>query len=274
MTDQSNEACQYVMAQLPSGWQPQVGLTLGSGLGALVDAMTVVARIAYRDIPGFVAGDVAGHAQALVLGELAGVRVACLQGRVHAYEGIDLAVLRTMMRCLQRLGCHTWLGTNAVGSMREDCPPGALVLITDHINFQGINPLVGPNDASVGPRFMPMGDAYDVTLRDAMHAAAKAAGVTLQEGVLIGVLGPSYETAAEIRAFKTWGADVVGMSTVPEVILARHCGLKVAVISTVTNMATGMAMQEATHDDVVAVAEQAAGHLQSVLQQFLAHCKR
>lgn len=268
MFDRSKEASASIIAQC-GNWRPEVGMVLGSGLGSLIDEMKPVVAIDYQDIPGFSGGAVQGHARRLVLGELAGQKVACLQGRAHFYEGVSTEVLRTMVRTLKRLGCHTWLATNAVGSLNIEVMPGQLVLINDHINFQGINPLVGENDPEMGPRFFPLNNAYDADLRALMHEAAQSLGLTLPEGVYISVLGPNYETAAEIRAFRAWGADVVGMSTVPEVLVAHHCGMKVVVVSMVTNLATGLSSEPANHEEVIEVADQAADQLRSLITEFL-----
>jgi xanthosine phosphorylase len=272
MFDQSLAASRFI-AERVGDWRPQLALQLGSGLGDVVSEMSNPISIPYQEIPGFVSGNVQGHAQALVLGELAGVKVACLQGRAHFYEGVSSDVLCTMVRSLQRLGCGYWFGTCAVGSLQAQWLPGQLVALNDHINFQGSNPLLGPNDDTVGPRFVAMDDAYDAELRKRLQVAAKGMGMDLPEGVYIGVLGPSYETAAEIRAFKAWGADVVGMSTVAEVILARHCGMRVAVVATVTNLATGLSGTAANHGEVLEAAAQAAVKLRELLNHFLESIK-
>lgn len=272
MSDQSIAASAFIAEKL-GDWRPQLALQLGSGLGDVINEMRDPVHIPYHSIPGFVSGAVAGHGQALVCGELAGTRVACLQGRAHFYEGVSRDVLCTMIRSLRRLGCDYWFGTCAVGSLREAWLPGQLVLLHDQINFQGSNPLVGPNDDAVGPRFVAMDDAYDPVLRQHLQDAAKQMGLALPEGVYIGVLGPSYETAAEIRAFKAWGADVVGMSTVAEVIVARHCGMRVAVVATVTNLATGLSNTAANHDEVLDAAGHASVQLRELLNQFLESIK-
>jgi xanthosine phosphorylase len=228
------------LAQRLGSWRPQIAIVLGSGLGDVTQSMQVKDTIPYREIPDFFAGTVVGHDKQLVCGEWQGKKVVALQGRAHFYEGASVEAVQIMVRAMRDIGCEMWLATNAVGSLDPAIRPGQLVLINDHINFQGINPLVGANDEAVGPRFVALNDAYDADARQQLQEIAKQQDIALAEGVYIAVLGPSYETAAEIRAFRSWGADVVGMSTVPEVILARHCGMRVAVISTVTNMATGL----------------------------------
>ncbi|HEX6389129.1 MAG TPA: purine-nucleoside phosphorylase, partial [Solirubrobacteraceae bacterium] len=202
----------------------RVGIVLGSGLGALVDEVEDAVTTPYEEL-GFAVGAVAGHAQAVTTGTLAGVPVALFAGRAHLYEGTPVAAVRAPIRWLRAQGAELLLQTNAAGSLREEVGPGSLMAISDHINLTGVNPLVGPNDDEVGPRFVPMGDAYDPELLAALRDAAASVDVPLSEGVYLAVSGPSFETAAEIRAFRTLGADAVGMSTVHETIVARHAGL-------------------------------------------------
>lgn len=230
------------------GFKPKIGLILGSGLGALAEQIKNPVRISYKDLPGFPVSTVSGHAGQLVLGELHGIPVACYQGRVHGYEGASAQNFKIFIRTLKLLGCEILLITNSSGSLREEIGPGQLVLIKDHINFHPTSPLVGLNEDEFGPRFFPMDDAYDPKLRLKFHEAAKKLKIELSEGVYISVVGPQFETPAEIRAFKILGADVVGMSTVPEVIVARHCGLRVAAISVITNYAAGMSAEQITHE--------------------------
>ena len=196
---------------------------LGSGLGALADELTDAVTIPYAELPGFRVGTVSGHAGALTLGHLDGVPVACLRGRSHVYEGIEASAVTTPIRTLRLIGAEILVLTNAAGSLRPEAGPGSLVALTDHINLQGFNPLMGPNDEAVGPRFPSLSDTYDPELRAGLHAAADELGTPLHDGVYLAVSGPSFETPAEIRAFRTLGADLVGMSTVPEAIVARHC---------------------------------------------------
>jgi xanthosine phosphorylase len=213
---------------------------------------------------------VAGHAGTLSLGTLAGLPVACLQGRRHVYEGGDPGAMRGPVRALRAAGAEALLVTNAAGSLRREVGPGSLMAIADHVNLLGVNPLTGPNDDAVGPRFPSLRDAYDPALRAALHAAARALGVPLAEGVYLATAGPSFETPAEIRAFRTLGADAVGMSTVPEVILARHCGLRVAAVSAITNLAEGLGDEPLSHAQTLRHAEAAAGDLTRLIVRFCA----
>jgi xanthosine phosphorylase len=248
---------------------PRLGLVLGSGLGALAEAIEDATAIPYADLPGFPVGSVAGHAGRLVLGTLEGTPVVVLQGRAHLYEGIPVADLAVPVRTVRALGAETLVLTNAAGSLNPQSGPGSLMALTDHINFMGANPLTGANDEAIGPRFVGLGDAYDLALRAALRAAAEAEDVALAEGVYLAVSGPSFETPAEIRAFKVLGADAVGMSTVPEVIVARHCGLRVAAVSAITNLAEGMGEEVLSHEHTLASAAVASKDLQRVLTRFV-----
>jgi purine-nucleoside phosphorylase len=238
---------------------------LGSGLGHLAEAVEGTA-IPYAELPGFPQAQVSGHNPKLVIGELEGQRVAVLGGRAHYYETGRADAMRPALETLKALGAETLIVTNAAGSLRLDMPTGALMLLSDHINFSGRNPLIGePTDA----RFVPMTEAYDPTLRTALKAAAEAAGVTLHEGVYAWYSGPSFETPAEIRAIRSLGADAVGMSTVPEVILARFLGLKVAALSAITNMAAGLGSEAISHEHTKAMAPHGAAKLEPVLRRYL-----
>jgi xanthosine phosphorylase len=248
---------------------PRVGVVLGSGLGSLIEEVEAPVTVPYAELEGFAVGGVAGHAQAVTVGELGGVPVALFAGRAHLYEGTSPAAVRVPIRTLRALGAEILVLTNAAGSLRPEVGPGSLMLITDHINLTGTNPLVGPNDDETGPRFVPMGDAYDSALRRALQAAADSAGIALAEGVYLAVSGPSFETPAEIRAFRVLGADAVGMSTVHETIVARHCGLRVAAVSAITNLAEGMSDEVLSHDGTLAAAATAATGLRQVLRRFL-----
>ena len=244
---------------------PAIGLVLGSGLGHLADAVNGVA-IPYSDLPGFPHAGVSGHNPKLVIGTLEGVRVAIFGGRVHYYENGNPAEMRLPLEILKELGCGQLLLTNAAGSLRPDIPPGGLMMLNDHINFAGANPLIGePSDA----RFVPLTDAHDQDMRAALTSAAKAEGIALPEGVYCWFSGPCFETPAEIRAAKIFGADAVGMSTVPEVILARFLGLRVAAISVITNMGAGMADEQISHEQTKAVAPLGAAKLERVLRRYL-----
>jgi purine-nucleoside phosphorylase len=244
----------------------RLGLILGSGLGHLAAAVDGVA-VPYADLPGFPHAGVSGHSPELVVGELEGVRVAVFGGRAHYYEAGDPAAMRLPLTVLRDLGAGAVIATNAAGSMRADIRPGDLMLLCDHINFSGLNPLIGePTDA----RFVPMTDAHDPALRAALRAAAAAEDIALPEGVYAWYSGPSFETPAEIRAIRTLGADAVGMSTVPEIILARFLGLRAAAISTVTNMAAGLSDEKISHEHTKAMAPMGAAKLERVLRRFLA----
>ena len=250
-----------------AGPAPRLGIVLGSGLGGLTDALTNRAAVPYADLEGFPPPGVAGHQGQVVLGRLAGLPVACLAGRKHVYEG-DATGMRVPVRTIKALGAEAILVTNAAGSLRADVGPGRLMAIADHINLLGVNPLTGPNDDDVGPRFPSMRDAYDPALRARLQQAAGALGIELPEGVYLATAGPSFETPAEIRAFRTLGADAVGMSTVPEVILARHAGLRVVAISAITNLAEGMGGEELSHEQTLRNAEVAARDLTRLVTRF------
>ncbi|MBM3598308.1 MAG: purine-nucleoside phosphorylase [Alphaproteobacteria bacterium] len=264
------ERAATVVRALAKGLAPRVGLILGSGLGSIADAIEDAVDIGYQELPGFPASKVAGHAGRLVVGRLAGTPVVCLKGRAHLYEGAPAQALQVPVRTLKLVGCSTLFITNAAGSTRRTLKPGALMLISDHVNLTGMNPLIGANDDNFGPRFPAMEDAYDPELRADLLRLATGVRVRLREGVYLACLGPSYETPAEIRAFATMGADAVGMSTVPEVIVARHCGLKVAAISVITNFGAGLGELSAAHERVLDIAATAARDLGRLIQAWLA----
>jgi homotetrameric cytidine deaminase len=242
------------------GFTPAVGLILGSGLGEIADAITPEAVIDYRDLPAFPLPTVSGHAGRLVLGRLGGVPVACLQGRVHLYEGRPAGDVARVVGAIAEMGCRVLVLTNAAGSLRPEVGPGALVMLSDHINFQGTNPLVG------AARFVDLSAVYDPALRAVLREAAAAAAVALGEGVYLAVLGPCFETPAEIRAYRALGADLVGMSTVPEAIAARAVGLRVAAISVVTNLAAGMSGDALSHHETLQQSSRAAAALRRLLE--------
>ncbi len=243
----------------------RLGLILGSGLGHLAGLVDGVA-VDYADLPGFPHAAVSGHNPKLAVGDLEGVRVAVFGGREHYYEKGRADAMRLPLEVLRALGGEALIATNAAGSLRPDIPPGDLMLLSDHINFSGLNPLIGePTEA----RFVPMTTAYDSDLRAALTAAAMAEGLPLASGVYAWYSGPSFETPAEIRAIRTLGGDAVGMSTVPEVILARFLGLRVAAISTITNMAAGMSDEQISHAHTKAMAPLGAAKLERILRRFL-----
>ena len=267
------EAAAAIRAQAPTA--PRVALVLGTGLGGLADAISPRTEVDYTAVPGFPRSTVAGHAGRLVLGELASVSVAAMQGRFHLYEGYTPQQVVFPIRVLHLLGAATLIVTNAAGGLRGDQRAGDLLLIHDHIGLPtmaGLNPLRGPNDDDLGPRFPPMTNAYDPELRALAEAAAAEAGIPLASGVYAMVSGPNYETPAELRFLRAAGADAVGMSTVPEVIAARHLGMRVLAVSCVTNVALGADLSdapEAAHGDVVAAANAAGPRLAAVITGVL-----
>ena len=247
---------------------PRLGIILGSGLGAVAEALEDAVQVPYTELPDFPAPSVQGHAGTLALGTLSGVPVACLRGRRHVYEGGDPGAMRGPVRALKAAGAEALFVTNAAGSLRASVGPGSLMAISDHINMLGVNPLTGPNDEAVGPRFPSLRDTYDPDLRATLATTAAELGIALAEGVYLATAGPSFETPAEIRAFRTLGADAVGMSTVPEVILARHAGLRVVAVSAITNLAEGMSDEALSHEQTLRYADEAAGDLTRLIIGF------
>jgi purine-nucleoside phosphorylase len=260
---------------------PQIGIILGSGLGGFASQVVDAVAIPYAEIPHFPQSTVAGHSGKLVLGTIGGVPVAVMQGRVHAYEGYGMEQVTFPMRVLGLLGVRTLIVTNAAGGIRTDIPQGSLVAISDHINLTGMNAAAGPNEArfacteGAGQRFFDMSTAYSPALRKIAQDEAARQNIPLSEGVYLAVLGPSFETPAEIRAFRTLGADLVGMSTVHEVIVARHVGVEVLGLSLVTNMAAGVTGETIHHEDVMEVGrrveQQFTGLLTALVPQLAAH---
>jgi purine-nucleoside phosphorylase len=252
-----------------AGLRPRVGVVLGSGLGAVAEAVANPTTIDYAELPGFPRPSVAGHGGQAVLGQIGDVPVAVLQGRAHVYEGGDLDQIRTPVRALRAAGAEILVLTNAAGSLRPEVGPGQLMLISDHMNFSGVNVLSGPNDEEIGPRFPSLRDAYDPELRAGLKAAAEELGTPLSEGVYLAVAGPTFETPAEIRAFAKLGADAVGMSTVHETAVARHSGLRVAAISAISNFAEGMSDTQLSHEQTLRDAQRAAEDLAPLLVRFV-----
>lgn len=249
------------------GLAPTTALVLGSGLGGLVDEVEGAVRIPYSDLPGFPASGVTGHAGAVVAGQFAGRPILMLAGRAHYYEHADAAIMRPVLEVLHGIGIEKLLLTNAAGSVDPDMPPGSIMLLTDHINFSGSNPLFGePTDR----RFVGMTEAYDKDIRAAFEKAAEATGTRLHKGVYMWFSGPSFETPAEIRMARVFGANAVGMSTVPEVILARFLGLRVAACSVITNLAAGMTGAELSHQETKDVAPLGGARLATVLRRMFA----
>ena len=252
--------------------RPRIAMVLGSGLGAFAEQLEEATAIPFAEIPHFPQSTVAGHSGKLVIGKVSGVPVAVMQGRVHAYEGYSSKEVTFPVRVLGRMGVQRLVLTNAAGGVNEGLKQGQLVLIADHINMSGRNPVAGPNDERLGPRFFDMSEAYSRRLRELAHEVARAMDFRLDEGVYLSVLGPSFETPAEIRAFRTLGADLVGMSTVQETIVARHMGMEVLGISCVTNMAAGIQKEPLSHEEVMAtgraVERQLAGLLRLVVPRM------
>jgi purine-nucleoside phosphorylase len=249
--------------------EPRVGVVLGSGLGGLADELANRVEIPYGEIPGWPVSTAVGHAGLLVVGTIDGVHVAALKGRAHLYEGVpaDRAVFG--VRVLGRLGVRALVVTNAAGAINTGFRPGQLVLISDHVNLLGTSPLVGPNDDSLGPRFPDMSEAYDPGFRARAHEAAAELGVELGEGVYGAWLGPQFETPAEIRFMRAVGCDLAGMSTVPEVIAARHLGMRCLGISVVTNLAAGVVEGKLDHEAVLSVGAEAQPRLTALLRSLL-----
>jgi len=268
MNDVADSALDRLASHLTDaiGVCPSVGVVLGSGLGAFGDQLE--RSFAYEDLAGMPVSRVAGHAGRLRVGKIGGVEVACLQGRAHLYEGHPPRDVVFGVRLLARLGCRAVLLTNAAGGIAPQLAPGDRMLITDHLNLTGTSPLVGPHDTSLGLRFPEMGQAYDLRLRDLAQAAARETRVTLSEGVYAGLLGPSYETPAEIRMLRTLGADAVGMSTVLEVIALRQMGVRVGAISCITNLAAGISPVPLDHAEVQAIAQRTSEPFVALLSRW------
>lgn len=248
-----DEAADYIRSRISD--KPEIGLVLGSGLGVLAELIEEPITIPYREIPHFPVSTVEGHAGELVCGTVAGHTVLMMNGRFHLYEGYREEFVTFPIRVMKLLGVQRLVVTNAAGGVNRQFAPGDLMMITDHLNFLGTNPLVGPNLDEFGPRFPDMSEAYSRRMRDILKETAAGLGIELREGVYAAMLGPSYETPAEIRMLQTVGADAVGMSTVPEVLVARHAGIEVLGISCITNMAAGILDQPLRHDEVVETAE-------------------
>jgi len=262
------EAVQYIQPKLKE--KPTIGLVLGSGLGVLAEEIENPTVIPYQEIPGFTVSTVVGHKGQLVVGRLQGKQVVAMQGRFHYYEGHDLSDVVFPIRVMKLLGVEKLIVTNAAGGVNENYRPGDLMLIKDHINLTGRNPLIGPNDDSLGPRFPDMSEAYSRALREVARSVAAEQGIPLQEGVYVGLLGPSYETPAEIRMLRILGGDAVGMSTVPEVIVARHMQMQVLGISCISNMAAGILEQPLSHEEVMETTEKVKAKFLALVKGVLA----
>jgi len=265
--DRATAAADFILIRTPL--RPCIAIVLGSGLGAFANQLDNPTAIPFADIPHFPQSTVPGHSGRLVIGTVAGVPVAVMQGRVHAYEGYNSDEVTFPVRVLGRLGVTQLILTNAAGGINPAFHQGQLVLIADHINLTGRNPVAGPNDERFGPRFFDMSQAYSARLRRQAHEASQAMNFRLDEGIYCSVPGPSFETPAEIRAFRTLGADLVGMSTVQETIAARHMGMEVLGISCVTNMAAGIQKEPLSHEEVMATGRAVEARLAGLLT-FLA----
>lgn len=249
--------------------RPKIALVLGSGLGAFAGEFANATRIAYAKIPNFPRSTAVGHGGQLVIGKVDGIEVAAMQGRVHLYEGYSVKHVAFPIRVFARMGVKAVILTNAAGGIKKEFTQGRLVVLSDHINLQGVNPLFGPNDENFGARFPDMSVAYDKRFRELTLAEGRRLGIELGEGVYAALAGPSYETPAEIRYLKTIGADLVGMSTVPEVIAARHSGIRVLGISCVTNAAAGILDQPLDHNEVLQTAERVKGQFIALLRAVI-----
>ena len=270
MTDEftkAESAAAYILSRTAA--RPRIGLVLGSGLGGFADELTEAARVPYSEIPAFPQSTAIGHAGQMVIGKSDDIAVAAMSGRVHLYEGYSAQEVAFPVRVFARMGITTLLLTNAAGGINLEYKQGALVIIRDHINLQGQNPLVGPNDERFGLRFPDMTQAYCKPYRAMALEEARKLGLTVYEGVYAGLLGPSFETPAEIRCLRTIGADLVGMSTIPEVIAARHMELKVLAISCVTNMAAGILDQVLTHEEVLETGERVRAEFVGLLRAVI-----
>jgi len=265
--DRASEAAAFIASRTPL--QPTIAIVLGSGLGGFASQLDDPVAIPFSEIPHFAQPTAIGHTGRLVIGTLEGVSVAVMQGRLHAYEGYSPEEITFPIRTLGRFGIRTLILTNAAGGIRESYEQGQLVLISDHINLTGRSPVIGPNDDRFGLRFFDMSEAYSLELRRLAQAAALEEDFVLDEGVYIGLLGPSFETPAEIRAFRTLGADLVGMSTVQETIAARHMGMEVLGISCVTNMAAGIQIEPLNHLEVLETGKRVEATLARLLTRAI-----
>jgi purine-nucleoside phosphorylase len=263
----ADAAATFLLSRTPL--RPKIGLVLGSGLGAFADELSDAARIPYEQIPSFPRSTAIGHAGQMVIGKPDGIPLAAMQGRVHLYEGYSPQQVTFAMRVFGRMGIRAVILTNAAGGINLEYEQGALVVVSDHINLQGQNPLVGPNDDRFGPRFPDMTHAYCKEYRTIVLSAAQALGKSVHEGVYAALLGPSYETPAEIRYLRAIGADLAGMSTISEVIVARQMGIKVLAISCVTNMAAGILDKPLSHEEVLETGRRVGGDFVALLRAVL-----
>lgn len=262
------EAAEILRAAKPD-FHPRIALILGSGLGALADKMANTTIVSYQNLPGFPVSTVIGHAGEIVMGTLHGVEIICMKGRGHFYEGLGMGIMTHAIRTLKLMGCEFLFCTNAAGSLNTEIPAGSMVALTDHINTMPSTPLVGPNDDRFGSRFFSLANAYDCELRARLHQTAERLDIPLHNGVFVSYPGPNFETAAEIRMMRMMGGDVVGMSVVPEVIVARHCGMKVLAVSAITNMAEGLSDIELSHEQTLKCAATVTGDFIRLVDSFI-----
>ncbi|MBS2969492.1 purine-nucleoside phosphorylase [Metabacillus sp. KIGAM252] len=262
--NEMSTAADYIQSKI--GQAPEIGLILGSGLGVLADEIEEAVKMPYEDIPGFPVSTVEGHAGQLVYGKLRGANVIAMQGRFHFYEGYDMQKVVLPVRVMKQIGIKTLIVTNAAGGINEEFEPGDLMLIRDHINNMGTNPLIGPNDKELGVRFPDLSQAYSRDLLGLAKETANELDIKIQEGVYVANTGPVYETPAEIKMLRVLGGDAVGMSTVPEVIAARHAGLNVLGISCISNMAAGILDQPLSHDEVIETTEKVKSNFLSLVK--------
>jgi len=263
----SQRAAKYILSK--SRLRPRIAVVLGSGLGAFADDLTTPTHVHYEKIPGFPKPTVEGHAGQFAIGKVDGIPVAAMQGRVHLYEGYPVKDVVYPMRVLRQMGIQATILTNAAGAINLNFVQGALVAIRDHLSLNGVNPLIGPNEDRFGPRFPDMSQAYCPKYREIAIAEGRKLGIDVKEGVYAGLSGPSFETPAEIRYLRTMGADMVGMSTVPEVIVARHMGIRVLGISCVTNMAAGILDQPISHSEVMETGERVRTQFVALLRRVI-----
>jgi purine-nucleoside phosphorylase len=261
------QAAKYLQSKYKQ--TPKIGLILGSGLGVLADEIENPVKIPYNEIPNFPVSTVEGHAGQLVFGTLMGTEVVAMQGRFHFYEGYGLDKVTFPVRVMKEIGVETLIVTNAAGGVNESFEPGDLMVLSDHINNMGQNPLIGPSDPKLGVRFPDMSQAYDRELREIAKKVAAELRIPVREGVYVANTGPTYETPAEIRALRTLGGDAVGMSTVPEVIVARHANLKVLGLSCISNMAAGILDQPLSHDEVIETTEKVKGNFLNLVKKIV-----
>ena len=266
--ERATEAARFILGKA-QGRSPRVAIVLGSGLGGVADAVTNAVEIPYEEIPHFPVSTVMGHAGKLLVGSCGGTEVVAMKGRFHFYEGYPMDEVTLPVRTFALMGIRSLVLTNAAGGVASGLFPGALMLITDHINMMGNNPLLGPNDDRFGPRFPDMTTVYTPEYQDAAREVARDLGIKLAEGVYLALTGPTYETPSEVRMMRMLGGDALGMSTVPEAIVARHCGMKIVAFSCITNAAAGMLDQEINHDEVMEVGKRAGAQLSELILSLL-----